>query len=253
MQREWERGKRVSPIFGVFGIFNYLFKCDWLHCADQGIAADFLGNEFAYLVAHKMPGATEHQRCQALHEHVKKYYDEEGVDGDRLKELLPKTFKPSKATKPPRLKGSAATVRALVKFGDIIAKQFLSDDDPVEQAMKTAAHHLLNCYNSLHLGNEDWSHAALLHSSKIFALQYDALWAAHGRTAPWRPMPKMHLFLELCSAATEPQKFWNYRDEDFGGTVSRQCRMRGSWKRVSAFARHGLDMFKMKSKAPRIV
>jgi len=43
LEREWTRGKRVSPIFSVFGVFNHLFKCDWMHCADQGIAADFLG------------------------------------------------------------------------------------------------------------------------------------------------------------------------------------------------------------------
>ena len=66
-------------------------------------------------------------------------------------------------------------------------------------------------------------------------------------------MPKMHLFLELCSAGTEPQKFWNYRDEDFGGSIARQSRMKGSWKKMSAFCKHGLDMFKMKNKAPRIV
>ena len=134
-----------------------------------------------------------------------------------------------------------------------MAQQFLSDADPIEMAMKTAAHHLCNCYNSLHARHEAFSHAALYDSSKQFAIQYGALWAAHGHDVAWRPMPKMHLFLELCSAATEPQKFWNYRDEDFGGTVSRQCRMKGSWKKFSAFCRHALDLFKFKNQAPRIV
>ena len=251
LEREWNRGKRVSPLFAVFGVFNTLFKCDWLRCADQGIAADFLGNEFAFLLK-KMPGATQEDQCQALHEHIKAYYAANGVE-DRLKELEPKSFKPKKKSRPPRLKGSAATTRALVRFGDQIARQLLSDDDPVEQAIKTAAHHLLNCYNSLHQANEALSHSAIFHSSKVFAAQYGALWAAHGHSASWRPMPKMHLFLELCSAGTEPQKLWNYRDEDFGGSVARQSRMKGSWKRVSAYCKHGLDMFKMKNKAPRIV
>ena len=60
-------------------------------------------------------------------------------------------------------------------------------------------------------------------------------------------------FIPVCSATTEPQKFWNYRDEDFGGTISRACRMKGSWKRIGAFCKHGLDMFQMKNDAPRIV
>ena len=186
-------------------------------------------------------------------DHIKAYYDANPDVEDRLKEFLPKTFAPEKSTKPPRLKGNAATTRALVKFGDQMAQQFLSDGDPMEQAMKTASHHLLNCYNSLHQSNEALSHWALYNSSKIFALQYGALWAAHGHGASWRPMPKLHLFLELCSAGTEPQKFWNYRDEDFGGSVARQSRMKGRWHKMSAFCKHGLDMFKMKNRVPNSV
>jgi hypothetical protein len=252
LEREWNRGKRVSPIFSVFGIFNHLFKCDWLHCGDHGVSADFLGNEFDYLVDHKMPGASKAARCAALGEHMNNYYATNGVE-DRLKEFLPKTYAADKSTRPPRLKGNAASTRALVKFGHLMAQQFLSDDVPIEHAIKTAAHHLLNCYNSLHLQNRAFSHASLYESSKIFAVQYGALWQAHGQRVSWRPMPKMHLFLELCSEGTEPEKFWNYRDEDFGGSVARQSRMKGRWKKTSAFCKHGLDLFKMKNKAPRIV
>ena len=92
-----------------------------------------------------------------------------------------------------------------------MARQYLSDDDPIELAIKTAAHHLLNCYFSLHHRHEGLSHSALYNSSKIFAIQFGALWEAYGKGPSWRPMPKMHMFLELCSSQTEPQKFWNYR------------------------------------------
>jgi hypothetical protein len=253
LQREWERGKMPSPIFACFGIFNYLFKCDWLHCADQGVGADFLGNLFAYLVQHKMPGPNIEDRSKALGVHIEKYYEANDVE-DRLKEFLPKTFQSEKkTTRPPRLKGNAASVRALIGFGDQMAKQFLSDADPTEAAMKAAAHHLLNCYNSLREANKAFSHDALYNSSKNFALQYDALHEAFGGGVPWRPMPKMHLFLELCSSGTEPEKFWNYRDEDFGGSVAKQSRMKGMWKKLSAYCKHGLDMFRMKNSAPRIV
>ena len=87
LQREWERGKWPSPIFACFGIFNHLFKCDWLHCADQGVAADFLGNLMAYLVGKKMPGSTVHDRSVALGGYMETYYEENHVE-DRLKELL---------------------------------------------------------------------------------------------------------------------------------------------------------------------
>ena len=110
----------MSPLFSVFGIFNYLFKCDWMHCADQGIAADFLGNLFAYLVDHIIPGATKEIRCRVLWERILTYCDANGVE-DRLKEFLPKTYAPEKSTRPPRLKGNAATIRALVPFGGHMA------------------------------------------------------------------------------------------------------------------------------------
>ena len=252
LQRQWERGQLPSPIFGVFGVFTYLFKIDWLHCADQGVGPDFLGNLFDYLVRHKMPGANEEARCHALGAKVMAYYDDNGTL-DRLKNFLPKTYKSLKqTTRPPKLKGSAATCRALVPFGYLIALEYLSDADPVEAAMKQAAYHLKNCYDSLSDSNKDFSHEALYESSKNFALQYQALYEVFGRNVLWRPMPKMHMFLELCSMRTEPQKFWNYRDEDFGGSVAKQSRMRGRWKKLSAYAKHALDLFRIKNSAPRI-
>ena len=37
-------GKELSPLLSVFGVFNTLFKVDWLHAVDQGVGAGFLGN-----------------------------------------------------------------------------------------------------------------------------------------------------------------------------------------------------------------
>ena len=61
------------------------------------------------------------------------------------------------------------------------------------------------------------------------------------------------LILGIMLSCNRATKFWNYRDEDVGGSVARQSKMKGSWKKMSAFCKHGLDMFKMKNKAPRIV
>ena len=200
-----------------------------------------------------MPGRNEDVRCKALGDEVFDFYDENESE-DRLKEFQPKTFASSKkSTIPPKLKGSAAVCRTLVPFGLIAAQRHLSDDDPKEKAMKSAAGHLKNCYDGLRASNKACSHEACYESAKAFALQYRALYRAYGDGVTWRPMPKMHMFLELCSSRTEPEKFWNYRDEDFGGSVSRQSKMKGSWKKLGTYAKHGLDLFKMKNKAPRIV
>ena len=223
-----------------------------MHCADQGVGPDFMGNLFDYLVRRKMPGNNELERAKALGTRVFKYYDD-NLTEDRLKEFLPKTFKSEKKKRPPKLKGNAATARALIPFASQIAAELLDDADPKEAAMKDAAKHLHNCYEALRGSNKACSHEALYESSKNFALQYDALHLAAGRKASWRPMPKMHLFLELCSQRCDPEKFWLYRDEDFGGSVAKQSRMKGRWKKVGAFGKHALDMFRMKNSPPRII
>ena len=185
-----------------------------------------------------MPGANEEARCHALGDKVMAYYDDNGIL-DRLKNFLPKSYKGIKqSARPPKLKGSAATCRALVPFCYLIALEYLSDAEPVEAAMKQAAYDLKNCYDSLSDANKDFSHEALYESLKNFALQYQTLYEVIGRNVLWRPMPKMHMFLELCSMRTEPQKFWNYRDEDFRDSVAKQSRMRRRWEQLKAYAKN---------------
>ena len=77
-------------------------------------------------------GENKVQRCQALGEHMKAYYAANAVE-DTLKEFLPKTYAPEKSTRPPRLKGNAATTRALVKFGDQMAQQFSQMEFPMSR------------------------------------------------------------------------------------------------------------------------
>lgn len=253
MQREWERGKWPSPLFSVFGVFNHLFKVDWLHCADLGVASDYLGNLFKHVVDHKrVPGATKDARCKFIGDRIWKFYQDGGVQ-DKLKNFAEKTFSSEKKRKlPPKLKGNAASARALVPFGKSLAMEFLNGDDEKEGAIIAAGTHLSNCYDALSATNKAFAKDALYESSKKFALQYGALHQAFGGLAAWRPMPKMHMFLELCMEGTEPNKFWCYRDEDFGGSMARQSKMKGSWRKLKTFSKHALDLFRMKNAAPRI-
>ena len=241
-------GKGVSPIFSVYGVFTYLFRIDWLHAVDLGVGADFLGNLFS-LLEKKMPGRSKTVRSQHIWLECVEYYETHGVQ-DTVKSL---DYQPSKATVPPKLRCNAAGCRALIRFGHEMAQKYLSDGDPIEQGAKLAAMHLWQCYQSLSQTGAMYKKEVFYQSSKAFALQYHALFLAVGDGVSWRVKPKMHLFLELCCEDTEPNLFWCYRDQDFGGSVAKQCKMRGSWKKLSAFSLHGLNMFCMKNDPPRLV
>ena len=89
-------------------------------------------------------------------------------------------------------------------------------------------------------------------SSRKFALQYGSLTRISADPL-WRVKPKLHLFLEMCAEDCTPSLSWTYRDEDFGGSISRQSKMKGSWKKRLSYTLHALDMFKMKNPVPRIV
>jgi len=249
LHRQMLSGKPVSPILAVFGVTVDIFKFDWLHCVDKGIAADFLGHEMELLVS-KMDGPNVQARCNQLSDLMVQYYNENRKE-DRLKSFKRETYAGS-ATIPPKLHGSASQIRGLVKFGDQMAQRFLNARDPYEAAIQQAAHCLHNCYQSLAGSSGPCAHFALNLNAKQFALNYHALYVHVGDGVAWRVMPKMHQFLELASEGTEPQKFWCYRDEDFGGSVAKQSKMRGMWKNLTAYSKHALDMFQMKNPVPRI-
>ena len=92
----------------------------------------------------------------------------------------------------------------------------------------------------------------MLESSRSSALQYEAL-RDNAQDPNWRIKPKMHLFLEMCSEDCRPNLFWTYRDEDFGGSIGHQSKMKGSWKRTSAYMQHALELFALKNREPRLV
>ena len=68
----------------------------------------------------------------------------------------------------------------------------------------------------------------------------------------WRVKPKLHMLLELCSEGSRPSTFWTYRDEDFGGSVSRMVRRRGGLLSVRAFSKSLIDKFRMHQPMLRI-
>ena len=246
----------VARLIGRHGVLNPLleapyvktaiFKMDWLHAADQGVTADFIGNELHYFVSH-MPGTTEKKRYEALWHEIQEYYVQEDVQ-DRPDCLKP-TFIENRAGM--KLRCSAAKCRKLVPFALRLAEELCDREDPVEEAIYKASYHLNEVYGALSSTCADADAVMREHSTK-FALQYVAL---HDHLngddeRVFRIKPKLHFFLHLCSDGGRPSKHWCYRDEDFGGSVARAARRRGGMRRPQATSNRVLTCLKIGT--PRI-
>ena len=83
-----------------------------------------------------------------------------------------------------------------------------------------------------------------------------ALWVAieaRSEEPFWRVKPKLHQFQHLCeTTGSLPTESWTYRDEDFGGTMSRLARSRGGPRSASAVARNVLLKFIARHPVPLI-
>ena len=235
-----ECGHVVSPLFNAPGVTMSIFRVDWLHAADQGVTADFLGN-LLILLSTKCTGNNHQERVADLWGKIQSWYSENNIE-DRLQNLVDTMLKQPK--KAPKLRASAAHCRALVPFAQQEANRLLDDSQPEEAAAKIAMFHLSQCYRAL--GSDSMFAADVLreHSTK-FALQFVALERYAGDSKGWRVKPKLHLFLHLCSDGCRPATFWTYRDEDYGGSVSSRSRRRGGLLSAPAFSRNLLERFRM--------
>ena len=247
MQYILEDGQSISPLFSIPWVTKECCRIDWLHCADQGVSADYLGNLF-YMLLPKLPGANMNARVGSLWTRVQRFYEEQGV-GDRLQNLTLKMIKQSK--KSPKLRGGAAHVRALVPLGLQLAQEYLSGGTPVEEAAFQGMRRLSECYKALS-HDSVFASDVLRRNATEFGLQYCALEAFSGGTKVWRVKPKLHMFLELCSEGSKPATFWTYRDEDFGGSMSRMARRRGGLLSVRAFSANLLQRFRIHQPMLRI-
>lgn len=241
MQTILESGQDISPILFAPHVTIDIFRIDWLHCADQGITADYLGNMFRLLVS-KCRGGNIQERTAALWDLVQKYYKEEQVQ-DRLQNLTHLMIKQSK--KAPKLRCSAAQCRALVPFAVKAAQELLDSAVPLEEAAKTGMYHLDQCYRALSHDSIFAADVLKEHSTK-FALIFCSLEEYTGDDPKaWRIKPKLHLFLHLCAGDSRPTSCWTYRDEDYGGSVSSRSRRRGGVLSVAAFSANLLNRFRM--------
>ena len=124
--------------------------------------------------------------------------------------------------------------------------------DEQELAASVAMTHLAKCYDALSAGHGD-SLAALKLHSRLFAAQLVALEGVFGDNGSWRIKPKLHQFLEICSDGSWPSANWNYRDEDFGGNMSRMSRRRGGLLSTLSTSRALITRFRIKVPFPHIL
>lgn len=242
------QGKGISPIFSVPGTTTKIFRRDWLHAADQGVGADFMGNFLKVLIT-VTPGASNKQRRSNLWTRIRAWYAAKDVK-DKLVGLRCAGIQTKK--QPPKLKSSAAACRALIPFADEAAHDSLDPTKPAHAAIQHAARALHECYRCLSQDHAEWR-VVLPRESKKFCLGYKAL-RLHSSNKDWKVKPKMHQFVEMCSGHSKPNMSWTYRDEDYGGSIAQLCRIKGGkWMKVSSYCSKALILFKTRNKIPRIV
>ena len=234
------RGHQLNPLLEALWVKTRIFRRDWLHVSDQGVAADLLGNLF-YHMHDKYPGANKNERYQALFQDITQFYEDEEV-ADRMDCLQPTFVEKADGYK---LRCSAAECRALVPFGIRMANELCDLSDPVEEAIYWAAFHLNEVYKTLSSTCLEPHRKKREHGIK-FALQYVAV---HDHVHPgdpkaWKIKPKLHLFLHVCAEDDLPSMLWCYRDEDFGGSAAARGRRRGGVRSVQAMSSSCLDKFK---------
>jgi len=169
MERLLQQGKTLSAIWKCPFFTAAQVLIDWLHCADLGISAEFLGSLFVLLL-QKFQGNLQ-TRLSKLFAEILQFYEANNTPS-KLEELTAKMLIKKSGAKP-KLRGSAAEVRHLVPFAAEAALKFLVDDVPEEHAAKHAALQLATCYSTLSPANFDAS--VLEAAGRRFALLYTSL------------------------------------------------------------------------------
>lgn len=220
LARFQEQGIHISPLFDCPFLRSNCFQLDWLHVADLGVSANFLGS-LLLLFQTKYPGNNIGTRCSEMYLDLNQWYVDNGIES-KLDQLTPLMLKPAKGF--PHLRGKGAEVRALIPWAQIMAQRLLSDAVPLENTAKAAMAHLHACYNCLSHANFDSN--VLQVNSRKFALLYVALEEMHPER--WHVVPKLHMFQEMNEMSpTRPSCVWGYRDESFGGYLAGLCRLKG--------------------------
>ena len=174
-------------------------RLDWLHAADLGVSADWVGQLFVSLLPN-MLGGNLNERIRDLWSHIQEGYRRHPWDS-KLDKLTPGMR--SMNANAPKLKAHASEVRGLIPIALDLAEAHLDDADPLGNTAKQCMRELAACYANLSAGS---SAADLANHSRRFATLYTTL---EGRAPEWWVRPKLHMFQELCEMdGTRPANHW---------------------------------------------
>jgi hypothetical protein len=221
-----KKGHAISPIFSIPHCTKELFKIDWLHAVDMGVAQDFLGSLFVRCLRH-LPGKNQEEQCASLHRKMIEYYKAMPEQPQSKMLQLKLSMLKKRGSPYPKLRAKGGEVKSLIPFAEKLAKEVLGNSAECK-AIKLCASSLLECYKQL--SKDSFAKEDLLASATKFGLQYAGLHKVSQERGEslWPMKPKFHMFQELCFTSEDsPAKYFTYRDESFGGFVSSMCERRG--------------------------
>ena len=240
----------ISPLTSLPGISANSFAIDWLHTADQGVGADFLGNVTYLLATKHFPGNTLEERVANVFSDIKSWYQRVGCENRY--NAMTVTMVRAKPGKSPKLKGKAGEIRHLIPWGEDVMTRFFAHKDASseEGTCREAAAAIHQCYKCL--ARDGFHHEALKSACRKFLLLYAALEACTPiEEARWRLKPKFHLFLHVCEeTSSSPSGFWTYVDETWGGKIAHISVRRGGLHAPRAQSQNVLQKFCAQNKIP---
>ena len=242
-----EAGGTFSPLWSTPYLKMDALRLDWLHVCDQGISPVFLGGLFHMLLADRSLGHNAEERCAALWANIQEFYGRQGTQ-DKLHSLVVTMIKPKKGSI--ELNGNGAQIRALIPFGLEVVNAWPEAGLNKEMVgARAAMRSLSTCYSFLSV--EQPAQGTLLQHALAFQANLQGLHAISNKR--WQLRPKLHLFLEMAAEGANPSSSWNYRDESFGGSVSRQARVKGGITTPLGMSKSMLTKFCAKESLPKIV
>ena len=241
-----EEGEEMSPLFSIPFMTMASLRIDWLHVADQGISAVFMGGLFHMVLSDRSVGPNEEVWCGWLWGQIRTFYDDNQTV-DRLHTLTVTMVKPKKGSI--ELAGSGAQIRALIPFAAGLVETWPEQLEPEAFGARACMRHLSNCYSFLSRPLEAREETLIDHALAF----HTTLRTLHELNAKrWQMRPKLHMFMELCLEGGSPSTSWNYREESFGGSLSRQSHRRGGFGTPLAMSRGCLTKFCAKEALPRL-
>ena len=239
-----DEGITPSTLFGCPGFNIDMVMVDWLHTMDLGVLAEVIGNVF-WEVLPLLPRNNRGEQVKLLWSQIQEYYVVARVP-DRLDNLTEEMIKCQ--GKSPKQRGRAAQVRYLLPFAAKLAENYAHTNSHwqtvaimVDLLLKLTMMNKHSPYPAARAG-ELSRKIALLYTG----LEHEAL--AQGDVMAWRCKPKVHLMQELIEyqshVAGSPCEYWTYKDETWGGWVSRACMRRGGKKTATNVAYSGIKRFR---------